>query len=203
MGPSNHTRAAAAYPLPSPQPYHTNLRQASHERGLQAPGLGILRTQPLHLRHLLQAAKSRPSRSSQQPWAAAAAAAVSSSSSGGSHKQQLRRQSHAADAPPAARACRTRHTAACAAPTCSGTDELSTSPITALSSELLAKVATERPPWPSNTPKAEKGTEPARMQRRGGIHSQTSASCAESAPWCVPHRLPLPQRHLPLPFNST
>ena len=46
-------------------------------------------------------------------------------------------------------------------PTCSGIDEPSTSAMTALSSELLANVATERRPWPSNTPKAENGTEPA------------------------------------------
>lgn len=121
---------------------------------------------------------------------AAVAAAVNTSSSGGSRKQQMhrwrRRPRHAACG----------HTAACAAPTCSGTDELSTSPITALSSELLAKVATERPPWPSNTPKAEKGTEPARMQRRAGIHSQKSANCVEPAPTCVLHHLPLPQQHV-------
>ncbi len=50
-------------------------------------------------------------------------------------------------------------------PTCRGTGELSTSAITALSSELEAKVATWRPPWPSNTPNAEKEVRSAGQQQ--------------------------------------
>lgn len=53
-------------------------------------------------------------------------------------------------------------------PTCRGMGDASTSAITALMRLLEAKVATWRPPWPSNTPKAAKEACPAAQAQHGG-----------------------------------
>lgn len=169
------------------------LGKARHEGGLQLPRGCVFLAQALHIRHLLYAQRrqarfglcSTGCQNSQPAHCQACAAALARNPA----LRAARRLPCTDGTPcPALPKSITPNQQSARRRTCSGTADASTAAITALRSELEANVATWRPPWPSNTPKAEKATWPARKrrERRGSRMRATEREAGGPAQGCDP-----------------